>query len=189
MQVVFTASHSQRDKFGEYYKKILKVLEDGGHKIFTGALFDAERYESLDSKEGREKWYKEVIKKIKESDLVVLEMSYPSTANIGHLLTYALEAGKPVIALHKKGSDPMFMRGMVDERFVILAYDDGDLESTLKDGLDYVTEIQDVRFNFFISPKIGSYLDWISKNQRVPRAVYLRRLIEKDMNSNEEYNK
>jgi hypothetical protein len=52
---------------------------------------------------------------------------------------------------------------------------------------DYLSDTQDVRFNFFISPQIGNYLDWVSKNKRIPRAVYLRRLIEEDMKNNKEY--
>ena len=54
-------------------------------------------------------------------------------------------------------------------------------------ALDYVSSAQDVRFNFFISPTIGLYLDWISKNKRIPRAVYLRKLIEEEMRENKEY--
>jgi hypothetical protein len=47
----------------------------------------------------------------------------------------------------------------------------------------------DTRFNFFISPKIGNFLDWIAKKKKLPRAVYLRKLIEDDMDKNKEYSK
>ena len=63
------------------------------------------------------------------------------------------------------------------------------VEEALKLALDYASDQMDTRFNFFISPKHGNYLDWISKNKKVPRAVYLRRLIEKDMDENKEYSR
>jgi len=45
----------------------------------------------------------------------------------------------------------------------------------------------DVRFNFFVSPKIISYLDWVSKNRMVPRSVFLRELIEKEMKKDKDF--
>jgi len=39
----------------------------------------------------------------------------------------------------------------------------------------------DVRFNFFVSPKILAYLDWVAQKRMVPRSVFLRNLIEKEM--------
>ena len=70
---------------------------------------------------------------------------------------------------------------------LLAPYNDGNLETVLADALDYASSHQDVRFNFFISPAIGNYLDWISKEKKIPRSVYLRNLIEKDMEENEEY--
>ena len=188
MRVVFIASHSQRKELGSYYRVINDALEAHGHKVFSGTLFLNDKDEHVTSSEEREKWYKEVIRNVKEADITVVEISYPSTANVGHILTYALDTGKPVIALYKEGRDPLFLRGRVDDRLTLLSYTDSDIKSVISSALDYVSSSQDVRFNFFISPAIGTYLDWISKNKRLPRAVYLRRLIEEDMRGNKEYN-
>lgn len=187
MKVVFIASHSQRKELGDSYKKINDALESHGHDVFTGNLFSPERDTALETKTHREGWYKEVLQHIKGAELVVIEISYPSTANVGHILTQALDLGKPVIALYKSGRDPFFLRGRIDEKLTLLEYTDGDIDSVVSSALDYAASIQDVRFNFFISPQIGTYLDWISKIKRIPRAVYLRRLIENDMNTNKEF--
>jgi hypothetical protein len=53
--------------------------------------------------------------------------------------------------------------------------------------LDFASDQQDTRFNFFISPKHQNYLDWIAKYKKVPRSVYLRELIETDMANNSEF--
>jgi len=187
MKVVFIASHTQSKELGGYYKVIYDALVGGGNKVFVGNLFNRNQDELLADSEQREKWYKEVIHNVKEADITVVEISHPSTANVGHILTFALDIGKPVIALYKDGRDPFFLRGKIDDKLTILSYTDADIKSVVASALDYVSSAQDVRFNFFISPTIGLYLDWISKNKRIPRAVYLRKLIEEEMRENKEY--
>ncbi len=190
MKVVFVASHSQINKLGKFYRRIVNFLQNRGYDVFTGSLFEKtnEKEPYINDQKKREIWYKNSMKKIRESDFVVVEISYPSTANVGHELTYALSLGKPVIALPLSGRNPMFLQGRIDDKLTIIPYTEHDLEQVLESALDYANSVQDVRFNFFISPEIGSYLDWIAKNKRIPRAVYLRRLIEEDMKNNQEYN-
>ena len=187
MKVLFTASHTQKKDLGKFYVTIKDLLEKAGHKVYTGSLFKPDRTDV--TPEERETWYKEVLANVRSADFVVVEVSYPSTANVGHILTYALDIGKPVVALYHEDREPLFLQGRVDERLTLLSYKEQDLESVLMSGLDYVASAQDVRFNFFISPNIGMYLDWVSKNLRIPRAVYLRRLIEEDMRQNADFQK
>jgi hypothetical protein len=54
----------------------------------------------------------------------------------------------------------------------------------LEKAIEYAINQQEVRF---ISPNIGRYLDWISKVKKIPRSVYLRALIERDMKENTEF--
>lgn len=188
MKISFVASHSQKDNLQKYYTRVIDYLEKQGYEISTGSLFDSESVENGSDQKSREKWYQQCLKDIQKSDLVVVEISYPSTANVGHELTYALDIGKPVLALYKIDRDPVFLTGRTDDKLFLYPYSDDDLEAVIDSGLELATSVQDVRFNFFISPQIGRYLDWISKHKRIPRAVYLRRLIEEDMHGNKEYN-
>ncbi len=187
MKVVFIASHTQSKELGKHYKVIHDALVASGNKVFTGNLFNTDQDDLLAKPDEREKWYKEVLRNVKESDITVVEISHPSTANVGHILTFALDIGKPVIALYKDGRDPFFLRGRVDDKLTLLSYTENDIKSVVASALDYVSSAQDVRFNFFISPAIGLYLDWVSKNKRIPRAVYLRKLIEEEMRNNSDY--
>jgi len=154
MKVVFIASQVQTKDLGDYYKQMNDALVSHGLEVFSGHLFTHVNDSDLAGKKQIESWYKEVIQHVRAADAIFVEISYPSTVNVGHILTYALDAGKPVVA----------------------------------NALDYVSSAQDVRFNFFISPEIGRFLDWVSKKRRLPRAVYLRKLIEEDMRNNKEYN-
>ncbi|PIR98975.1 hypothetical protein COT87_01915 [Candidatus Collierbacteria bacterium CG10_big_fil_rev_8_21_14_0_10_44_9] len=188
MKITFVASHSQAPELGEFYVRINKVLKERGYTIYSGTLFDKiKSEENLIDQKKREEWYKESISKVREADIVVVETSYPSTANVGHELTYALDLGKPVIALYKSGRDPFFLRGRVDDKLTILPYTTYDLEQVLANAFDYALATQDVRFNFFISPQIGRYLDWVAQKKRVPRAVFLRKLIENEMQNDKNY--
>lgn len=188
MKITFIASHSQGKELGEYYERIKKVLEERGYTVYSGTLFNKGKADDfLEDQKKREKWYKDSIARVRESDVVVVETSYPSTANVGHELTYALDLGKPVIALYKSGRDPFFLRGRVDEKLTILPYTTYDLEQVLANAFDYALSTQDVRFNFFISPQIGRYLDWVAQKKRIPRAVFLRRLIEQEMQADKDY--
>jgi hypothetical protein len=99
----------------------------------------------------------------------------------------ALEEGKPVVLLHLESLQPYFAEGIQNERLQILSY----TEETIKEVLEYALEIakekMDIRFNFFIPPKIGVYLDWVAKNRKLPRAVFIRKLIEEHMKRDKEY--
>jgi len=185
MKVYLTASESQRQEFEVYYKRILKIIEESGYKVHAGIAFQKKKNlsykEDYKDQEVRERWYKESIKKIFVADIMVVEISYPSTANVGHKLSLGMEKGKPVIALYKEDRDPIFLEGLKNERLFLVPYNEYNLEKVLKQALRDATEMMDVRFNFFIPPAIGTYLDWISRTKKEPRAVYLRKLIEEDM--------
>jgi len=188
MKVVFIASQAQTKDLGDYYKQMNDALVSHGLEVFSGHLFTHVNDSDLAGKKQIESWYKEVIQHVRAADAIFVEISYPSTVNVGHILTYALDAGKPVVALYKTGREPFFLRGKIDDKLVLLEYTDKDIKQVVANALDYVSSAQDVRFNFFISPEIGRFLDWVSKKRRLPRAVYLRKLIEEDMRNNKEYN-
>lgn len=188
MKVVFIASQSQSPELKSYYKQINGALESHGLTVFSGHLFTGVVDSDLADTKEIEAWYKEVIQHVRTADTIFVEISYPSTVNVGHILTYALDTGKPVVALYRAGREPFFLRGRVDDKLILLEYSEKDIKEVVANALEYVSSAQDVRFNFFISPEIGRFLDWVSKKKRLPRAVYLRKLIEGDMRENKEYN-
>lgn len=189
MKAYFTAAILQNKDFSQYYKRIAKTLEKIGyttqHDHITKVPDLSKIYEQ-DAKE-RQAYYKKAIKWINDSSIVVAEASFPSTLNIGHEISLALERSKPVVLLYKKGFDSPFLTGYDGERLVMAEYTDTDLEEVLEQAIDFAQNQSDTRFNFFISPRQQTYLDWISKNTRVPRSVYLRDLIKNDMKNNPEF--
>ena len=187
MKIYFVASIKGKSEYLNNYKSIIKTLEDLGLDVICEDVqTSTEELVSSLSDERRIKHYKNVLKWINSSELVIAEASYPSLG-VGFEISLALEKGKPVIVLYKEEYAPHFIKGIESERLLLIKYNLRDLRETLKRAIEDAREQVDVRFNFFISPKIGVYLDWIAKHKKIPRAVYLRRLIEKDMKKNKNF--
>lgn len=187
MKIYFIGSISGKEKYLENYQKIVGTLESQGHTVIENTLKPSQEYvydEITDDE--KVKYYKQVLKWINKADVVVAEASH-SSLSVGHEISVALEKSKPVVVLYTEGNAPHFLEGITSDRLIIENYNMNNLASVLNASVDYASDQQDTRFNFFISPKIANYLDWISKSKRLPRAVYLRNLIEDHMTDNQEY--
>jgi hypothetical protein len=123
---------------------------------------------------------------IKEADVCVFEASYPSMG-VGYEIAMAMQLGKSVIVLHLPDKKSEVLSGLTSDKLQMIEYTIETLSVILKKALAYAVEQQDTRFNFFVSPRIINFLDWIAKKKRIPRAVYLRRLIEEDLKKNKDY--
>ncbi|PIX81498.1 MAG: hypothetical protein COZ34_02940 [Candidatus Pacebacteria bacterium CG_4_10_14_3_um_filter_34_15] len=189
MKIFYTASLRGVKSYRESLQNIYNLIDKLGHKNLDNVLFNIEDRKEFYSgdHDAQIVHFNRIIKSIKDSDIVILEVSTHSLS-MGFILHKALEMNKPVIALYQPGNPPFFAQGIENEKLQVIEYSDADVEGTLKDAIDYAQGKADVRFNFFISPSIGTYLDWISKVKKIPRSVYLRGLIEKDQSSNDEYN-
>jgi hypothetical protein len=186
MKVYFVGSISGKDKYFQNYNRIVDFLKKEGHKVYEITLKPSKGFVYNLSDEEKVEQYKRVLSWITDADVIVAECSY-SSLGVGYEISLALEKGKPVVALYEEGHAPHFIEGIKSEKLAVVKYSLDDLHKTLKDAIEFVSEQMDVRFNFFVSPRIVNYLDWIAKQRKMPRAVYLRRLIEKDMVKNKDF--
>ena len=113
---------------------------------------------------------------------MIAETSFPSTS-IGYEVAHALRVGKPVLVLYSLGEAPSILGQHKDEKLVCEKYTMQNLKQMIDNFIEYVEGKTDLRFTFFITPKIVAYLDEVSKKDKVPKSVYLRNLIDKDMNT------
>ncbi len=191
MNIYFTAAIFQMPTHGGYYAKIIETLKKQGHNVVHDHITDytPDDFGSLVSQtdENKKQYYSKVLKWISKADLVVAELSFPSTLNVGHEVTMALSKGKPVVGLYFKDQESFFFEGIQSDKFVYESYTAETLAETLEQALEYAQEISDTRFNFFISPSLSHYLDWVSQTKKIPRSVYLRQLIEEDREQNKAY--
>lgn len=188
MKIYFTGSLHNENINSKLYERIVKFLEKEGHVVQYEHILAREVKDlEVQTLAERKEYYHKLNKWLSSCDAVVCEISYPSTINIGHELTLALDKDKPVLALYQQDREPGILQGIDSDKLILTDYTIDKIESVIKYGLDEITDKIDVRFNFFISPRIGHYLDWISKKKRLPRAVYLRKLIEEDMKRNKDF--
>ena len=190
MKIFFNASTRGAKEYLENYKALLKALEGTGHEIVAAPVLDEKAQAiRMGTSEDAGNYFQKMMKWIKAADICVFEVSYPSTA-IGHEIATALNSSKPVVAFHTHDAPRnAILESMADERLQMIDYDVSRLDTLVLDAIDYASDQMDTRFNFFVSPKISAHLDWISKTRKVPRAVYLRRLIEEHMAEDEDYQK
>ncbi len=190
MKIYFSVSLSQMDEqLRKNCKQIISQIENQGHTVFNKRILDKkpDTYQAQSEKEAL-KAQRELTRLKKLADAVLVEVSRQSLG-IGQEIALALSINKPVIALYEKGHQPHVLRDEGKELLFLSPYTKESLQNVVQEAIEYAADHQDVRFNFFISPSIGNYLDWISKEKKIPRSVYLRNLIEQDMEDNEEFGK
>ena len=191
MKIMMIGSIRNSVKSSSVMLKMIEILEKQGHKVLHEHITKTSQND-LDSMSEVEnsKFHSSILKKIKVTDIVLSECSNQSLS-VGYLLSYAAELGKPIVIFYSSSSPKpnLFPTLANSGKFFLVSYESlEDVPALVTEYVDYAQDKQDVRFNFFISPAIGNYLDWVSKEKKIPRSVYLRSLIEKDMEDNQEYN-
>jgi hypothetical protein len=189
MKIYFTASSRGTSDFDKYFKQIYNFISSHNHKHTSDYASESDPTEIYSStQEDHVKLYKRAMNQMKKSDIVILEVSTHSLT-MGYLIESSLSLGKPVVALYLSGNKPAFAAGISNDRFQLVEYNQGNIEDLLVDALDYASSQQDTRFNFFVAPKHINFLDWVAKNKKIPRSVFLRRLIEREIANDEQYSK
>lgn len=184
MKVYFTASITGKKYYLENYKEIIKSLKRLGHTVLSEHVISGPEKFNLLSKKERMKFHEKLNNLISRCDLFIAEVSFPSLS-VAYEISLALKKDKPTLILYLETNEeqelPGILEGMESERLLISQYRPAELPDLLGYSVNFLKQKVDQRFTFFITPKISHYLDEITKRRKTPRSVYLRRLIEKDM--------
>lgn len=189
MQVYFVASSRMVGKDTELYSRIYKTISSE-HKMVSdkvlkwikGGIKDLSK-ESIETKKEN---YLHVIKSIKKADIVVMEISGHSVS-MGFILSKAMEENKPVIAMYTADMDPVFVKGIINSKLILAEYKKENLEQVISESINKAKCLVDMRFNFFVSPRILNYLDCVAQKRMIPKSVFLRHLIEREMKKDREF--
>ncbi len=172
------------------YKMIVSIVEKQGHELVTDhSIIRTLKDVETETPEDAELYAKKMNQWLKQADAVVVETTVPLLGS-GYEIAIALQLSKPVIVLYRPSGTnaPHVLKGIDSDKLQVIGYNDKNMEEALTLALDYATEQADTRFNFFVSPSIVNYLDWVSKQKRITMALYLRELIEAEMRANKDYN-
>lgn len=181
MKIYFSASIHGIAQNKARYQKIADLVEKHGHRINMEDVLGVSHEEMSHFTEDQHlQFYNKVMKGIKQADAMFTELSYTSTST-GFMISQAMIMNKPVVVFYSGEEEPHLFKTQekVNDRFMVVRYrHTDDLEKIVPSALQFVGDSQDVRFNFFISTKHSNYLNWIAKNKKLPRSVYLRKLID-----------
>lgn len=180
MNIYFTASIVGKEKFLPNYLKIINILQSLGHKVTSDHIIkSSEDQINSESHEELEKFHKNLKNWIMNSDCVVVETSFPSIS-VGFEISLALNLGKPVLLLFTKEA-PSLLSSYENEKLICTQYKINDLKNIVDDFLNYVRGKSEHRFTFFINSKIANFLEEISRKKHLPKSVFVRGLIEREI--------
>ena len=180
MNIYFTASIVGKKHYLQNYLKIIEILKKENHKIIYEHIIDSKMEEvDLQTEEKRKVFHQKLKNWIMEADCVVVETSFPSIS-VGFEISLALNLGKRVLILYTKDA-PTLLSSYENERLICSKYRYEDLKETLDEFINYVRGKSEHRFTFFINSRIAHFLEQISRKKRIPKSVYIRSLIEKEM--------
>lgn len=184
MKIFFCASIHGKPKFETHYRVIESKVKSLGHTFIGDHIFqvDSEMMKTWTLAE-HTRFIKHIFDEIKKADAIFADVSYSSTS-VGYLLASALTAGKATVAFYSGKEEPHLFPSLeeLNDKFQVVKYANlEDLEEEVTFAVEFASQAQDTRFNFFLTPDLASYLNWISRYKKAPRSVYMRDLIEEDM--------
>jgi hypothetical protein len=188
MQIYFVASSRLVGKDKELYSLMYKTISTE-HKMVSDKVWKWVKSGVEDLRgdpQAKKENYNETLKCINKADIVIMEISGHSMS-MGYILSKALEINKPVIAMYKEDMEPVFIAGMDDPKLILAKYTQPNVEKTIWESIKKAKSLIDVRFNFFVSPKILTYLDWVGQKRMIPKSVFLRNLIEREMKKDRDF--
>ena len=185
--------------FEEYlsiYKQIISVLsEKSGWKLVDNWIdreVDAQS-EDPDKASRFYKYYKDLYKnttkKIKQSDIVVAEISEKSTT-VAQQVVYALENNIPVWCLcneNKKQNIPAFLSTRHNDKLDFSYYKSGKLTSLIEEKLTGFTK-REIKFNFYLDQNMYDFLEKLSIENKSTKSKVIREILLGEMKKKQSQN-
>ena len=177
MTIYFTAATFGKKHYLSNYLKIIGILKAKNYQVISDHIINSDGPDAISHNGSQtEKW-------INSSDFVIAETSSPSIS-VGYEISIALHMGKPVLLLYATDNPPSLLAQHSDEKLICEKYTPGTLPGIIDNFLSFTGDNGDFRYTFFITRKMAEYLKQIAKRERLPKSVYLRSLIQKDMAAN-----
>lgn len=179
MTVYFTASIVGKKYYLSEYLQVIDYLRKKGYEVLSDHIIKTTEEEiRFEKKEERISFHEKLDKWINSCDFMIAEGSFPSIS-VGYEVSLALSRNKPVLFLQTDGSKPpSLIKDNKNERLVFDNYTKETLGGVIDDFVNYIEGSNDTRFTFYITPEISQFLEKMAKQERVPKAVYLRKLIQ-----------
>lgn len=178
MFVYFSSSSQFINENKDIYNKIINVLSKNGYSLISNWVDDK-------SKPNPEKLFEEASDAIRKSDLLVAEITNPSTG-VGQQISLAIAWKLPVIMLIKENvkDSSRFTLGMDSPLLKKVEYNFSSIELKLHKSLEKIKKNNFVKFNFLSTRDINDFLEKRSCSKGVSKSEFLREIVESWMKSN-----
>ena len=181
MKVFFTASVSEKERYIDNYKTIIDHLHRHNHEVIYEHILNhtEESIRNL-SREKRVEFLIKMENWIKSSNFVIAETSHPSVS-VGYQIAIALRFAKPVLVLYSEGDPPSLLLYHTYDRLHTEKYNKNNVSTLIKEFIHYIEGKHDTRFTFFLPEELNAYLEDSAHKDKLTKSMYIRRLIEKDL--------
>ncbi len=185
MNVYFTASIAAKNQYLKNYHAIISYLEKRNfHVVHEHILNSTEASVREMERDDRVAFLKRVENWIKACSFVIAETSFPSVS-VGYEVALALRLAKPVLVLYSEGDPPSLLKYHTYDRLHTEKYAVQSVGSVIDDFVRYIEGKHDTRFTFFLPEELNAYLEDASKKRKMTKSMYIRQLLEKDLQVND----
>lgn len=188
MKLFFHAQPGDSKVAKEKVQQIFETLRRTAFEV-SSSLFKKEGEADLNWETG--------IAVLAQFDCFILEITNPDQ-QISYFLAQAILMKKPVLCLYQKNNPPrsllMFLKQKHIPKFIQIK---GYLENTLANILaNFLGSISDnvgdletptIRFTLRLTPHLDKYLSFAVRGKKITKADYLREMIKKQMDSDQEF--
>lgn len=192
MKIYFNASLAGKLKHQEEYEMIIKTVKELGHEIVSDHVMKRNFLKvNKQKKEKHMRDFQIARKNIQESEVVIVEGTYPSIG-VGLLTGFALDMYKPVLVLYLTIPHGLLI-GYPNRLLTVVQYNLRNgvkLRKVIKSFLKRAKrKILKYKFNLMVSETHEQYFEWAASRAKVSKAEFLRNLIESRMETDSEYKK
>lgn len=178
MLAYISASSRGLDEDKNLYHQIIAILSESNYGLISNWVEDKNRLTA-------EQLFDQATADIKKSDLLIAEVTHPSTGT-GQQIALALSQKIPVVLLKKSGvgSGSRFTVGTKSSYLKIINYTSNSLEKDLKKALENINKDKYIKFNFITTREINDFLEEKSEKKDISKSEFLRNIIEDWRKSN-----
>lgn len=190
MLIYFAASTSGIQRFGENYKKIIKIIKSFDNNVALNWLVAT--LNGQNACKNAQDAVRNEIKLLSQADFLMAEISVPSFG-VGVAINQALSQKKPVLCLYSKSLEPSLVSdvflGYYNNLLKLEYYDQANLRQIIQRTFEEVVQDHSLqKFNFLISPEIASYLEWMTNKTGQSKSQFLRgEIVKKIIECDENY--
>jgi hypothetical protein len=198
MRIYFTSSYTYANENYTLLEEIISKVKAEGN-IITKRLFKPDDETTLNKEVGRvfdfsnvdlQQTHKNLIRRIREADIVVAEVTNPSNS-IGYEIATAQAEKKPILVIFNSNKTERlanFFQGNDSKLFQVSPYKNADeAVAAIKQFVNAARDMIDTKFILIISPEIDRYLEWTAEERRMHKAQVVRNAIEDMMAKDKDY--